>query len=142
MFVDGLPEGRGTEVGHKHFQHARRGTKEFGPDMDRFSFIVLDVSLEALQVDPSLHRRFREGGQAIIFKANDFADPSMSEVFHVLNASPTLREARETSCHLRGTSPQCSDPDRLYRWPKHPSSHCTANWRDVETDAGGLYRGI
>jgi hypothetical protein len=93
MFVDGLPEGRGTEVGHKHFQHPGRGTKEFGPNMDRFSFIVLDVSLEALQIDPSLHRRFREGGQAIIFKANDFANPSTSEVFRALNASPALQES-------------------------------------------------
>ena len=93
MFVDGLPEGHGTEVGHKHFQHPGRGTKEFGPNMDRFSFIVLDVSLEALQIDPSLHGRFREGGQAIIFKANDFANPSTSEVFRALTASPALRES-------------------------------------------------
>ena len=93
MFVDGLSEGRGTEVGHKHFQHPGRGTKEFGPNMDRFSFIVLDVSLEALQIDLSLHRRFREGGQAIIFKANDFINPSTSEVFRALNGSSALRES-------------------------------------------------
>ena len=93
MFVDGLPEGRGTEVGHKHFQHPGRGTKEFGPNRDRFSFIVLDVSLEALQIDSSLHRRFREGGQAIIFKANDFINPSTSEVFRALNGSSALRES-------------------------------------------------
>lgn len=93
MFVDGLPEGRGTEVGHKHFQHPGRGTKEFGPNMDRFSFILLDVSFEALQIDLSLHRRFREGGQAIIFKANDFINPSTSEVFRALNGSSALRES-------------------------------------------------
>ena len=93
MFVGGLPEGRGTEVGHKHFQHPGRGTRDFGAKMDRFSFIVLDVSLEALQVDASLHRKFREGGQAIIFKANDFADPSSSEVFRILNGMPAFSES-------------------------------------------------
>ena len=65
MFVAGMPEGRGTEVGHKHFQHAGRETKHFGPRIDRFSFIVLDVSLEALQADASLHRRFREDGKLV-----------------------------------------------------------------------------
>src|SRR5262249_13690270 len=47
MFVAGLHEGQGTEVGHKHFQHPRRSTENFGARMDRFSFIVLDTSLEA-----------------------------------------------------------------------------------------------
>jgi hypothetical protein len=93
MFVAGLPEGQGAEIGHKHFQHPRRGTEHFDSRMDRFSFIVLDTSLEALQADPSLYRRFREGGQAIIFKANDFADPSSSEVFRILNGMPALRES-------------------------------------------------
>lgn len=95
MYVSGLPEGRGTEVGHKHFQHPGRDTKLFGPKMDRFSFIVLDVSLEALQADPSLHPRFREGGNAIIFNANDFASPTNSEVFGILRGMPGLRLSAE-----------------------------------------------
>jgi hypothetical protein len=93
MFVTGMPQGRGNEIGHKHFQHPGREPKHFGPRMDRFSFILLDVSLEALQVDASLHRRFREGGQAIIFKANDFVDPASSEIFRVLYGMPSLRES-------------------------------------------------
>jgi hypothetical protein len=93
MFVTGMPEGQGSEVGHKHFQHPGRTTKLFGPKMDRFSFIALDVSLEAMQADASLHLKFREGGQAIIFKANDFADPSSSEVFRILNTMPALQES-------------------------------------------------
>jgi hypothetical protein len=92
MFVPAMMSGRGTEVGHKHFQHPARGAQHFGPHMDRFSFIVLDVSLEALQVQSTLHRRFREGGQTIIFRANDFADPSASEVFAELRGFPGLRD--------------------------------------------------
>jgi hypothetical protein len=93
MFVTGMPQGQGAEVGHKHFQHPGRTPSDFGPDMDRFSFIVLDVSLEAMQADTGLHRKFREGGQAIIFKANDFADPASSEVFRLLNGLPALRQS-------------------------------------------------
>lgn len=91
MFVPGMVEGQGSEVGHKHFQHPGRTEQLFGPKMDRFSFIVVDVSLEAVAADASLHRKFREGGQAIIFKANDFADPSSSDVFRILGSMPVVR---------------------------------------------------
>jgi hypothetical protein len=103
MFVTGMAEGHGSEVGHKHFQHPGRTTKLYGPKMDRFSFIVLDVSLEAMQADASLHRKFREGGQAIIFKANDFDDPSSSEVFRILNGTPALRESAKKLAAVCGT---------------------------------------
>jgi hypothetical protein len=36
MFVSGLTEGDGAEVGHKHFQHPQRRAKHFGPKMDNF----------------------------------------------------------------------------------------------------------
>lgn len=84
MYVPGLPLSKGTEVGHKHFQHPSRDVRHFGPKMDRFSWIVLDVSFDALVSRPSLHPRFNEGGQAIIFKANDFQSPASSSVFQEL----------------------------------------------------------
>ena len=104
MFVSGLPEGQGTEVGHKHFQHPERSTKHFGPKMDRFSFLVVDTSLEALQANPSLYPRFREGGQAIIFKANDFANPASSEIFRILNAMPAVCESAKKLAAVCGAS--------------------------------------
>jgi hypothetical protein len=93
MYVPPLQIGNGTEVGHKHFQHPDRNLKDFGPTMDRFSFIVVDVSLHALMVDPTLYTRFGEGGETIIFKANDYVDPSGSEVFRILKSKPELHEA-------------------------------------------------
>ncbi|MGE3335522.1 MAG: hypothetical protein AB7I36_17905 [Rhodospirillaceae bacterium] len=93
MYVPGMTLGSGTEVGQKHFQHPGRTTRDFGPAMDRFSFIALDVSLEAIAADPSLHKRFYEGGLTVIFKANDFHDPSASEVFRLLQANPSLRDS-------------------------------------------------
>lgn len=92
MFVPGMRPGNGSETGHKHFQHPDRRVSSFGPGMDRFSFIALDLSLKALIEDKSLYMKFREGGETILFKANDFADPQNSAVFRRLFAMPELRE--------------------------------------------------
>jgi hypothetical protein len=91
MFVPGLPQGNGSEVGHKHFQHPDRRANDYGPTMDRFSFIALDLSLQAVIEDKSLYPRFRDGGETIVFKANDFADPENSEIFRLLLAKAKLR---------------------------------------------------
>ena len=104
MYVPPLQIGSGTEVGHKHFQHPDRSQKDFGPKMDRFSFIVVDVSLRALMLDPTLHPRIREGGETIVFKANDYADPANSEIFRVLKAKHELREAVENLERICGAS--------------------------------------
>ena len=92
MFVPGMKPGNGSETGHRHFQHPGRRVSSFGPGMDRFSFIALDLSLRALVEDKSLYPKFREGGETIIFKANDFADPQNSEIFRRLLAMPKLKE--------------------------------------------------
>ena len=93
MYVDGLPVGNGNEIGHRHFQHPRRSPCSFGPRMDRFSFIVLDISLSAIQNDRHLWLRFNEGGETIVFCAGDFADPDKSEVFKSLQKRPEFEQS-------------------------------------------------
>jgi hypothetical protein len=92
MFVPGMRPGNGSETGHKHFQHPERRVSDFGPRMDRFSFIALDLSLKAVIEDKSLYAKFREGGETVVFKANDFVDPQNSEIFRRLLASPKLKD--------------------------------------------------
>ena len=92
MFVPGMAPGNGSETGHRHFQHPAGASSDFGPGMDRFSFIALDLSLRRSIEDKSLYPKFREGGETIIFKANDFADPQNSEIFRRLLAMPKLKE--------------------------------------------------
>jgi hypothetical protein len=104
MFVPGMRPGNGSETGHKHFQHPDRRISNFGPGMDRFSFIVVDLSLKAIIEDKSLYPKFREGGETIIFKANDFADPQDSEIFRRLLAMPKLKE------HARNFAAICDAP--------------------------------
>jgi hypothetical protein len=91
MFVPGMQPSSGSETGHRHFQHPARRVADFGPQIDRFSFIALDLSLRAIIENKSLYARFREGGETIIFKANDFADPEHSEIFLRLSAMPKLK---------------------------------------------------
>lgn len=95
MYVPGMTLGRGTEVGHKAFQHPMRSPADFGPDMDRFSFIVLDLSLEAVSRRAELHQRYNNGGESIIFRANDYADPQSSSVFSELRSIPDLKDAAD-----------------------------------------------
>lgn len=80
VYVPPLPEGKGYELGHKHFQHPKRLATNFGPKLDRFSFIVIDLSLRALMEQPGLFKTFSTG-ENILFSASDFLDPSTAPVF-------------------------------------------------------------
>lgn len=93
MYVDGLPIGSGNEIGHRDFQHPLRTSKEYGPTMDRFSLILIDLALSALIERPSLLSKYRSGGEALLFKANDFKDPENSPLFKDLEKIPSLSAA-------------------------------------------------
>ncbi|HEY1797187.1 MAG TPA: hypothetical protein VGG57_13840 [Stellaceae bacterium] len=100
VYVPGMAVGQGCESGHKHFQHPQRGNRHHGPGIDRFSFIVIDLSLAALIDDPSLFRRYGEGGETILFHAKDFADPDHSEVFDAISRMPGLSGPTQTLARL------------------------------------------
>ena len=91
VYVPGMPIGQGTEVGHKHFQHPKRAAVDFGPHMDRFSFIAIDLSLRTLIKSPSVFAKFSTGDN-IIFTASDLSDPYSSPLFAELRAIPTLSQ--------------------------------------------------
>lgn len=99
LFVPGLPIGKGFETGQKHFQHPKRSAADFGPEMDRFSYIVIDLSLQALASRPQLFDEY-SNGQNIIFSASDYADPSSSKVFSALRAFPDLKQAAENLSNI------------------------------------------
>lgn len=91
IYVPGLSIGQGTELGHKHFQHPKRSMADFGPTMDRFSFILVDLSFSALMERSSLFQKY-SNGENIIFTASDFRDPSQSALFQELWTSPSLKQ--------------------------------------------------
>jgi hypothetical protein len=94
IYVPTLPSGQGVELGHKHFQHPKRSAADFGPEMDRFSFIVIDLSLRAVAHDSTLFSKY-SNGENIILTANDFIDPGNSAAFGDLKAVAAL--ARDTA---------------------------------------------
>lgn len=93
MYVPTMSTGQGAELGHKHFQHPKRSASDFGPEMDRFSFIAIDLSLRAIAHDSKLFSKY-SNGENIIFTASDFIDPASSAAFADLKAVPAL--ARDT----------------------------------------------
>ena len=94
IYVPTMAVGQGAELGHKHFQHPKRSAADFGPEMDRFSFIVIDLSLRAIEHDSSLFTKY-SNGENILLTANDFIDPGNSAAFDDLTAIPSL--ARDTT---------------------------------------------
>ncbi len=95
MFVPGMQLSQGAEIGHRHFQHPARGPSDFGPLMDRFSLIALDVTLAALVERPELFGKYATTGENLLFTANDFKDPSSSALFAELRSIKSLRRATD-----------------------------------------------
>jgi len=91
MYVPGMQEKQASETGNRFFQHPLRDSNFFGPELDRFSLIAIDLSLEALKQDGGLYHRFSEGGETILFRPNDFLDPDGSEIFDELRSRPKLK---------------------------------------------------
>ncbi len=89
MYVPEMPLGNGNELGHAHFQHPGRTPDHFGHRIDDFSFILIDLSLDAIARDPRLYERFCNGDN-ILFEKSDFEDPRTSPVFRELRRIPPL----------------------------------------------------
>jgi hypothetical protein len=84
MFVPELEPWGSTELGQRNFQHPGRSWIHFDERLDRFSFAVLDVALEALALQPALWELTGSDEAGIVLRAADFADPSSSAAFGVL----------------------------------------------------------
>lgn len=70
----------GSEMGHRDYQHPRRGPKDFNERLDRFSFIALNLALRALCERSGLWRVSQSGAGVILLRANDFKDPAASKI--------------------------------------------------------------
>lgn len=91
MYVDEIKDIGSAELGHVNFQHPqRKSTNPFSPSLDRFSLIALFIALKALRLDQSVWQKTNSEVDAIIFRANDFADPGSSQVFALLSGIQSL----------------------------------------------------
>jgi hypothetical protein len=95
MFVPEVAALGGSELGHRDYQHPKRSISNFGPRLDRFSFISLNLALRGLCLRPSMWRTSQSGAGVILFRANDFAAPGQSAVLQDIEKIPGLeRDAK------------------------------------------------
>lgn len=91
MFVSSLAGSRATEIGQVNFQHPQRSADVFDAHLDRFSFLTLDVALQALIASPTIWQSSRSEPSAVVFRRNDFMDPGTSGVFQEAIKLPGLK---------------------------------------------------
>jgi len=105
MFVDEVKDLGSAELGHVNFQHPqRKSTNPFDATLDRFSLILLFIAIEALQTDSSLWDKTHSESDAIIFRANDFLDPSNSTTFSLVAQTGAL------ASHVKKFAAVCKSP--------------------------------
>ena len=83
MWVPALKGRAATEIGHRAYQHPRRSESDFGPTLDRFSALVIDLSLLALEREPELWNQYHTGDN-LIFVRDDFREPGISAIWQSL----------------------------------------------------------
>jgi hypothetical protein len=105
MFVDEVKDLGSAELGHVNFQHPQRKTlNPFDATLDRFSLILLSVTIRALQADASLWDQTNSEADAILFRANDFLDPAGSPTFALIARNTSL------TLHVKNFAAVCKTP--------------------------------
>src|SRR5467141_4029146 len=83
MWVPALKGRHATETGHRAYQHPARNEQDYGQEIDRFSALVIYLSLAALQRDATLWERFHTGDN-LIFVREDFHQLGRSAIWQQL----------------------------------------------------------
>lgn len=86
MFVPELAQFGSSELGHRNFQHPKRSSIHYDRTLDRFSFIILDIALRALESHPRLWDATSSDADSVLFRANDYSAPSNSTIFAELSS--------------------------------------------------------
>jgi predicted Ser/Thr protein kinase len=79
IFVPKMGAWTASEIGHQHYQHPLRGAQHFDENLDRFSSLVIYLSLLALAEQPGLWQEYHD--ENLLFTKADFADPEASTLF-------------------------------------------------------------
>ncbi len=83
MWVPALSGRHATEIGHRAYQHPERSEQDYGQAIDRFSALVIYLSLAALERDATLWERFHTGDN-LIFVREDFLQLGRSAIWQQL----------------------------------------------------------
>jgi hypothetical protein len=83
MWVPALKGRHATEIGHRAYQHPERSEQDYGQEIDRFSALVIYLSLAALEQDATLWEHFHTGDN-LIFVREDFQRVGRSAIWQQL----------------------------------------------------------
>src|SRR5437016_8489090 len=72
-----------SEIDHRAYQHPERSGQDYGQEIDRFSALVIYLSLAALERDVALWERFHTGDN-LIFVREDFQQLGRSAIWQQL----------------------------------------------------------
>jgi hypothetical protein len=90
MWVPALKGRHATETGHRAYQHPERSEQDYGQELDRFSALVIYLSLAALAQDTTLWERFHTGDN-LIFVREDFEQVGRSAIWQELRRIGSAR---------------------------------------------------
>lgn len=106
MYVPGMPYKNSNEIGHVAFQHPQRNSSIFNEKIDRFSSIIIYVSLLSLASSSGQYiwKKYHTG-ENLIFGRKDYQDPSNSAVFSELinnsQVAPLVTRLQQIcKCHI------------------------------------------
>jgi hypothetical protein len=87
MYVPALANCPSREKGFPGFQHPRRSPRQYGPEIDRFSHLVIFTALRALRVGGS--KLWNNFGtlENLLFSESDFTLPARSDLLRTLFAT-------------------------------------------------------
>lgn len=117
VYVPGLKGWAGIEIGHRHYQHPKRSGMHFGPQIDRFSSLVIYLSLLALSKDLSLWTRFHRD-EYLILADFDYKSPTTSPAMNALLKSNDKQVQTLTSFLIEACN---ASPQHLLSLPEYLS---------------------
>jgi hypothetical protein len=84
MYVPGLAGWEACEIGHRNYQHPQRSKEHFGPWLDNFAGWSIYTSLYCVSIDPQLWHVLNGAGECLLFRQEDYKNPTGSKAFFVL----------------------------------------------------------
>ncbi|MCL4488603.1 MAG: hypothetical protein M1570_10805 [Chloroflexi bacterium] len=88
MFVPTLSGRSSNEIGHRNYQHPQRTSADYGPYLDNFAAWVIYVSIAVLSLDPTLWSAAKAGDDCLLFRREDFEQPTRSPILARLEHHP------------------------------------------------------
>ena len=102
-----------ADSGHAHFQPTKTGIRKFGPELDRFSVLVIYITLIALTRNPALWENCDADETRPLLGAEDFARLGLSQNFIRLNQERDNSELQQCLQELQNSIMQNRMPHSL-----------------------------